>query len=104
MQEEIDPVNETETWVLTNLPTGTALLDGKWVYKIKRGPNGEITRYKSRWVVRGFQQRQGIDYHEMFASVAKPKSFQSQYCHCPQPRDWEAHKMYVQTTFSLGEA
>lgn len=47
MQEEIDSVNENETWILTDLPIGTIALDGKWVYKIKRGPNGEITRYKA---------------------------------------------------------
>lgn len=43
MQEEIDSLLENETWIVTNFPVGRTSLDGKWVYKIKRGPNGEIT-------------------------------------------------------------
>ena len=30
---------------------------------------------KSRWVVRGFQQKYGIDYHETFATVARNSSY-----------------------------
>lgn len=46
MQEEFNSLNENETWILTDLLPGRVALDGKWVYKIKRGPNGEITCYK----------------------------------------------------------
>ncbi len=52
MQEEIDSLNENKTWNLTDLPIGKHALGGKWVYKVKRGPNGEVQRYKARWVVR----------------------------------------------------
>ena len=48
MQEEIDSMNENKTCILTDLPIGTVSLDGKWVYKIKKGLNREITRYKAR--------------------------------------------------------
>lgn len=43
----------------------------KFVYKLKRGPSGEIVRYKARWVVRGFQQEKRLDCQETFASVVK---------------------------------
>ena len=71
MQEEIDSINENDTWILTSLPPDRKALRGKWVYKIKQGPAGEILRYKARWVVRGFEQREGIDYNETFASVSE---------------------------------
>lgn len=41
------------------------------MFKTKYGPNGEITRYKARLVVRGFSQKPGEDYSETFAPVAK---------------------------------
>ena len=42
MQEEIDSVNANKTWILTDLSVDRAALDGKWVFKVKREPNGEI--------------------------------------------------------------
>ncbi len=67
--QEIDSVLENKSWILTSLPPCRKALDRKLVYKIKRGHDGKIQRYKARWVVRGFQQKEGIDYAEIFASV-----------------------------------
>ena len=62
MQEEIDSLISNDTWILMQLPPGRTAIDGKWVYKVKRGSQEEILQYKARWVVRGFQQRESIDY------------------------------------------
>jgi len=53
------------------------LLSGKWVFRIKRGAQGEILRYKAQWVVRGFKQKEGLDFYETFASVVKPISYKA---------------------------
>ena len=44
----------------------------KWVFRIKRNPDGSISRYKARLVAKGFHQRLGVDYHDTFSSVVKP--------------------------------
>ena len=46
----------------------------KWVFKRKRGPNGEILRYKARLVVKGFHQQYGVDYIETHAPTLRIKS------------------------------
>lgn len=46
----------------------------KWVYKVKLNPRGEVTRHKSRLVAKGFLQREGIDFDEVFAPVARIKT------------------------------
>jgi len=52
-------------------PKGRKVVGSKWVFRIKRGPDGEIQKYKARVVAQGFTQIEGIDYDETFAPVAK---------------------------------
>ena len=44
MQEEIDSINENNTWILTSLPSDRKALRGKWVYKITRLARFFVTR------------------------------------------------------------
>ncbi len=98
MQEEIDSVLENGTWILTSLPLKRKTLDGKWVYKIKRGLDGKIQSYKARRVVRGFQQRERIDYAETFASVVKPISYKAIFA-LSYANNWEIHQIDVKIAF-----
>jgi Reverse transcriptase (RNA-dependent DNA polymerase) len=46
----------------------------KWVFKLKRDENGELMKYKVRLVVKGFGQKQGIDFDDIFSPVVKMTS------------------------------
>ncbi|PNX76333.1 putative LRR receptor-like protein kinase [Trifolium pratense] len=46
-------------------------IDVKWVFKVKLNPDGTISKHKARLVARGFLQKHGIDYNEVFAPVAR---------------------------------
>lgn len=41
----------------------------KWIFKVKMSPKGTIVKHKIRLVARGFLQRRGMDYSEVFAPV-----------------------------------
>ena len=42
-----------------------------WVFKIKRQPDGHVENFKARLVARGFSQRKGIDFFEVFSGVVR---------------------------------
>lgn len=71
VNEEIDAILKNNTWELTTLPKRKQLLNNKWIFKIKRDNNGNIERYKARLVIKGCAQRQGYDYEETYAPVAR---------------------------------
>ena len=71
MNEEISSLLANNTYTLEPLPAGFKALPCKWVFTIKRDADGNIKRYKARLVVKGFMQREGIDYTEVFAPVSK---------------------------------
>jgi len=63
------------TWTLVPRPPGARIITGKWVFKHKMNPDGTLERYK--WVVRGFNQRLGIDFGETFSPVVKPATIRT---------------------------
>lgn len=74
----------------------------KWVFKIKRGPNGEILRYKARLCAQGFCQVAGIDYGETFSPVASFKSVRTLLAIAAE-QDLELSQLDVQTAFLYGK-
>lgn len=68
---EISSLNENETWEVVERPENAKLLGSRWVFKkVKEEPNGGL-KYKARLVARGFQQKEGIDFRETYAPVAR---------------------------------
>ena len=101
-KEEYGSLMENGTWKLVDRPKDRKVLRGKWVWKLKRGPNGEILRHKARWVIKGFfQQQEGTDYFETFASVVKPMSYKAIFA-IAASLDWELEQMDVKTAFLYG--
>jgi hypothetical protein len=59
---------------LVDLPRGHSAITLKRVFKLKRDEASAIVKHKARLVARGFVQREGIDFDDTFAPVARMES------------------------------
>lgn len=101
MKAEYDALQANHTWTLVPRPPGARIISGKWVFKHKMHPDGTLERYKARWVVRGFNQRPGIDFGETFSPVIKPATIRTVLT-LVASRKWPAHQLDVSNAFLHG--
>ena len=71
MKEELKSIETNHTWQLMELPKLKRPIAVKLVFKVKRNPAGEVVKHKARLVAKGFLQKEGVDYGEIFAPVAR---------------------------------
>ncbi|RUS70255.1 hypothetical protein EGW08_021985 [Elysia chlorotica] len=97
MREEMDSLNENETFTLTDLPEGRTAVGGRWVYTVKEDQNGSKS-YKARYVAKGYSQIKGVDYNETFAPTANITSIRMLMQLAAQ-HDLILHQMDVKTAY-----
>ncbi|WVZ61109.1 hypothetical protein U9M48_011031 [Paspalum notatum var. saurae] len=102
MLEEMASIEQNKTWSLVDLPAGQRAIGLKWVFKLKRDEHGNISKFKARLVAKGYVQRQGVDYEEVFAPVARMKSVRILLAVAAH-RGWAVHHMDVKSAFLNGE-
>ncbi|KAJ9542804.1 LOW QUALITY PROTEIN: hypothetical protein OSB04_029310 [Centaurea solstitialis] len=71
INDEIDSVMGNGTWVLADLPKGTRPIGSKRIFKRKRNLDGSISAFKVRLVAKGYRQKEGVDYLDTYARVAR---------------------------------
>nr|GEX14337.1 hypothetical protein [Tanacetum cinerariifolium] len=71
MQEELLQFKIQNVWVLVDCPKGVRPIGTKWVLKNKKDERGIVIRNKARLVAQGYTQKEGIEYEEVVAPVAR---------------------------------
>ena len=102
MEDEMKSLHGNCTYELTELPKRMKALWNKWVYKLKSGDGGNPPRYKAGIVVKGFQQKKGVDFDEIFAPVVKMTSIRT-VLSIATSMDLEVEELDVKTTFLHGD-
>ncbi|CAI7784753.1 unnamed protein product [Closterium sp. NIES-54] len=90
----------TGTYVVEVLPPGANIVDGMWVFRVKRAP-GSPPAFKAHYVARGFSQRQAVDFVHTFSPTPKMTTLRV-LLHVAAERDYELHSLEFCTAFLQG--
>jgi hypothetical protein len=102
MLEEITALQQQGTWTLVPCPQSKNIVGSKWIYKIKRNPDGSISRYKARLVAQGFSQAKGLDYFETFSPVVRHSTVRIIIALAAMNK-WELRQLDVKNAFLHGD-
>ncbi|CAI7742514.1 unnamed protein product [Closterium sp. NIES-54] len=70
MDAEMASWNFPGTYVDAFPPPGVNIVDGMWIFRVKR-PSGSPSVFKARYVARGFSQRHGVGFFQTFSPTPK---------------------------------
>ncbi|CAI7857005.1 unnamed protein product [Closterium sp. NIES-54] len=100
MDAEMASWKSTGTYVDEVPPPGVNIVDGMWIFRVKRPPGSPLA-FKARYAARGFSQRQGVDYFQTFAPTPKMTTLRV-LLHVAAQRDSELHSPDFSTAFLQG--
>ena len=99
MKSEMGSMYKNKVWTLIDLPNDRRAIEIKWIFKRKTDADSSVTIYKARIAAKGFRQVQGVDYNEIFSTVAMLKSVRIMLAIVTCYEIWQ---MDVKTTFFNG--
>lgn len=102
MNDEIASIERNKTWKLVEIPRNHKPIGLKWVFKVKRDPTSKIVKHKARIVAKGYVQKYGVDYDEVFAPVARTETVRV-ILGLAGTNGWGVHHLDVKSTFLNGK-
>jgi hypothetical protein len=101
MNDEIESLRKHNVWTLKKNERKENDPSGRWVFKTKLYSNGEISRFKARFVARGYSQIEGIDFFETFSPVVWSESVRILIL-LASTEDWDIEQFDLKTAFLYG--
>jgi hypothetical protein len=101
MIEEYQSIMKNEVWEIVPRSKNKDVVSSRWLFKIKHAADGSIKKYKERFVAHVFSEKEGIDYEETFAPVARYISIRTIIALTAKMK-WKLHQMDVKTAFLNG--
>lgn len=93
---------DNNTFELVKLPKGKKTLKNRWIYRWKPQEHSPDLRPKAGIVVKGFGQRKGVDFSDIFSPIVKMSSIRT-VLGLAASLDLEVEQMDVKTAFLHGD-
>nr|GEY90385.1 ribonuclease H-like domain-containing protein [Tanacetum cinerariifolium] len=91
-----------DVWTLVDLLYGKRAIGSKWVFKNKLDERGIVIKNKARLVAQGNTQKEGIDYDEVFAPIARIEAIRLFLAYASF-KDFIVYQMDVNNAFLYGK-
>nr|GEU97110.1 hypothetical protein [Tanacetum cinerariifolium] len=99
--EELHQFDRLDVWELVDRPLCTNVINLKWLGKNKRDEENTVIRNKSRLVAKGYAQKEGVDFEESFAPVARLEAVRLFIAYAAH-NSFTIYQMDVKTVFLYG--
>nr|GEY95598.1 hypothetical protein [Tanacetum cinerariifolium] len=90
-----------DVWELVDIPLCKNVINMKWFWKNKHDEENTVIRNKSRLVAKGYAQKEGVDFEESFAPVARLEAVRLFIAYATH-KSFTVYQMDVKTTFLYG--
>ena len=101
MDEEIQALEDNNTYTLVPRVDGRSPIGGRWVYALKQDQDNNV-RYKARYVAKGYSQVEHVDYDEIFSPTARISSVRM-LAQLAVQQDLVVHQMDVKSAYLNAE-
>nr|GEV36085.1 putative Gag-Pol polyprotein [Tanacetum cinerariifolium] len=98
---ELHQFDRLDVWELVDRPLCKNVINMKWLWKNKRDEENTVIRNKSRLVANGYAQKEGVDFEESFAPVARSEAIRLFIMYAAH-KSFTVYQMDVKTTFLYG--
>jgi transposase InsO family protein len=102
LQQEIQSMIDSQVFELVDRPKNANVVKCKWVLKIKRKPDGGVDKFKGRLVAKGFSQRHGIDYFDLWSPTGHHATLKCLFVYAVQ-HDFKVRHVDIKCAFLNGD-
>jgi hypothetical protein len=102
MLDKLSSIEENAMWTLMELPAGHCLIGLKWVFKTKKEEAGIMVKHKAWLIAKGYVQREGVDFDEVYTLVAHLDSVRVLVAIAAQQK-WQVHHLDMKSAFMNGD-
>ena len=102
IKSELTSLHQNDAFEITVLPAGARTCGTRWHFKLKFNKDGTLSRFKARFVVKGYTQVKDIDYDDIYSPVVKSASLRT-ILSIIAKHGWYGHQIDVDTAFLIAD-